>query len=72
MMKKIVVCGAGAFIRGHGNMVEDVTGFELGRSYNVKLSKGVNGRDTLIQKLVRGEANVRLRDGMEKTHAWIL
>ncbi|HWD94251.1 MAG TPA: NAD-dependent epimerase/dehydratase family protein [Verrucomicrobiae bacterium] len=61
-------------INGLVDMVEDIAGIRLKRSYNLKAPKGVNGRNsdnTLIQKLLGWEPNVRLRDGMEKTYAWI-
>jgi nucleoside-diphosphate-sugar epimerase len=56
------------------DIVEDIAGIKLKRSYNLKAPKGVNGRNsdnTLIKKLLGWEPNVRLRDGMEKTYAWI-
>jgi nucleoside-diphosphate-sugar epimerase len=61
-------------INGLVDMVEDIAGIRLKRSYNLKAPKGVNGRNsdnTLIHKLLGWEPNVRLRDGMEKTYAWI-
>jgi nucleoside-diphosphate-sugar epimerase len=61
-------------ITGLVDMVEDIAGIRLKRSYNLKAPKGVNGRNsdnTLIHKLLGWEPNVRLRDGMEKTYAWI-
>ena len=47
---------------------------KLKRNYNLSAPKGVNGRNsdnTLIQKLLGWEPSIRLRDGMEKTMAWI-
>jgi nucleoside-diphosphate-sugar epimerase len=61
-------------INGLVDMVEDIAGIKLKRSYNLKAPKGVNGRNsdnTLIQKLLGWEPNVRLRDGMDQTYAWI-
>ena len=61
-------------INGLVDMVEDIAGIKLKRSYNLKAPKGVNGRNsdnTLIQKYLGWEPNTRLRDGMEKTYAWI-
>jgi GDP-D-mannose 3',5'-epimerase len=61
-------------INGLVDMVESIAGIKLKRSYNLKAPKGVNGRNsdnTLIQKYLGWEPNVRLRDGMEKTYAWI-
>ena len=56
------------------DIVEDIAGIKLKRSYNLKAPKGVNGRNsdnTLIKKLLGWEPGVRLRDGMEKTYNWI-
>ena len=56
------------------DIVEGIAEIKLKRSYNLKAPKGVNGRNsdnTLIQKYLGWEPNVRLRDGMEKTYAWI-
>ena len=56
------------------DIVEDIAGIKLKRSYNLKAPKGVNGRNsdnTLIKKLLRWEPDTRLRVGMEKTYRWI-
>jgi nucleoside-diphosphate-sugar epimerase len=56
------------------DIVEDIAGVKLKRSYNLKAPKGVNGRNsdnTLIKKYLGWEPDVRLRDGMEKTYRWI-
>src|SRR5246127_1950968 len=61
-------------INGLVDIVEDIAGIKLKRSYNLKAPKGVNGRNsdnTLIMKYLGWEPNTRLRDGMEKTYAWI-
>ena len=61
-------------INGLVDMVEDIAGIKLKRSYNLKAPKGVNGRNsdnTLIKKYLGWEPDTRLRDGMEKTYAWI-
>jgi nucleoside-diphosphate-sugar epimerase len=61
-------------INGLVDLVEDIAGIKLKRSYNLKAPKGVNGRNsdnTLIKKLLDWEPNIRLRDGMEKTYEWI-
>src|SRR5947207_4136984 len=53
---------------------EDIAGIKLKRNYNLNAPKGVNGRNsdnTLIKKVFNWEPNTRLRDGMEKTYAWI-
>ena len=56
------------------DIVEDIAGIKLKRTYNLKAPKGVNGRNsdnTLIKKLLDWEPNTRLRVGMEKTYRWI-
>ena len=61
-------------INGLVDMVEDIAGLKLKRSYNLKAPKGVNGRNsdnTLIQNLLGWQPGTRLRDGMEKTYRWI-
>ncbi len=56
------------------DIVEEIAGIRLQRSYNLKAPKGVNGRNsdnTLIQKAFGWEPSTKLRDGMEKTYRWI-
>ena len=56
------------------DIVEDIAGIKLKRSYNLKAPKGVNGRNsdnTLIKKLMHWEPDTKLRAGMEKTYRWI-
>jgi nucleoside-diphosphate-sugar epimerase len=56
------------------DIVEDIAGIKLKRSYNLKAPKGVNGRNsdnTLIKKLMGWEPDTKLRAGMEKTYRWI-
>jgi nucleoside-diphosphate-sugar epimerase len=56
------------------DLIEDIAGVKLKRTYNLKAPKGVNGRNsdnTLIQKLLGWEPGIRLRDGLEKTYRWI-
>ena len=56
------------------DIAEEIAGVKLKRKYNLSAPKGVNGRNsdnTLIQKLLGWEPSIRLRDGMEKTMAWI-
>jgi len=56
------------------DIVEDIAGIKLKRTYNLKAPKGVNGRNsdnTLIKKYLAWEPDTRLRDGMEKTYRWI-
>jgi nucleoside-diphosphate-sugar epimerase len=56
------------------DIVEDIAGVKLRRHYKLDAPKGVNGRNsdnTLIRRLLGWEPSVRLRDGLEKTYAWI-
>ncbi|MGH7975445.1 MAG: NAD-dependent epimerase/dehydratase family protein [Limisphaerales bacterium] len=56
------------------DIVEDIAGIKLKRSYNLSAPKGVNGRNsdnTLIKKTLGWEPDLPLRKGMEKTYAWI-
>jgi nucleoside-diphosphate-sugar epimerase len=56
------------------DIVEGIAGVKLKRNYNLDAPKGVNGRNsdnTLIQKVFGWEPGTKLRDGLEKTYAWI-
>ena len=56
------------------DIAEEIAGVKLKRNYNLSAPKGVNGRNsdnTMIKKLLGWEPSIRLRDGMEKTMAWI-
>ncbi len=56
------------------DLVEDIAGLKLKRNYNLNAPKGVNGRNSdnkLIKKVFGWEPDTRLRDGLEKTYAWI-
>ena len=56
------------------DIAEDIAGVKLQRTYNLSAPKGVNGRNsdnTLIRRYLGWEPSIRLRDGMEKTMAWI-
>jgi nucleoside-diphosphate-sugar epimerase len=56
------------------DMVEDIAGIRLKRSYDLSAPKGVNGRNsdnTLIMAKLGWEPSIRLRVGMEKTYNWI-
>jgi len=56
------------------DIVEEIAGIKVKRSYNLNAPKGVNGRNsdnTRIQELLNWEPGTRLRDGMAKTYAWI-
>jgi GDP-D-mannose 3',5'-epimerase len=56
------------------DIVEQIGGIKLKRSYNLSAPKGVNGRNsdnTLINQAFGWEPDTRLRDGLEKTYRWI-
>jgi len=56
------------------DIAEEIAGVKLTRKYNPGAPKGVNGRNSdnaLIKKLLGWEPSIHLRDGMEKTMAWI-
>ena len=61
-------------INGLVDIVENIAGIKLDRSYNLDAPKGVNGRNsdnTLITKLLGWAPGIKLRDGMAKTYEWI-
>jgi GDP-D-mannose 3', 5'-epimerase len=56
------------------DIVEEIAGVRLNRSYQLNAPKGVRGRNsdnTLIKKLMNWAPSIRLEDGMEKTYRWI-
>jgi GDP-D-mannose 3',5'-epimerase len=56
------------------DLVEDIAGVKLQRKYDLGAPKGVNGRNsenTLIKKYLNWEPDTPLREGLEKTYAWI-
>jgi len=56
------------------DMVEEIAGIKLKRSYDLSAPKGVNGRNsdnTLIMAKLGWAPSTRLRVGMEKTYNWI-
>lgn len=56
------------------DIVEEIAGVKLKRTYNLKAPKGVNGRNSdneLIQKLMGWEPSIKLKSGLERTYAWI-
>ena len=56
------------------DLVEEIAGVKLKRRYNLSAPKGVNGRNsdnTRIREVLDWEPSIRLRDGLEKTYAWI-
>ena len=61
-------------INGLVDLVEEIADVRLKRRYKLDAPKGVNGRNsdnTLIQHYLGWEPSTRLRDGMERTYAWI-
>lgn len=56
------------------DLVEDIAGLKVKRSYNLNAPKGVRGRssdNTMIKNHLAWSPSIKLRDGMEKTYAWI-
>jgi nucleoside-diphosphate-sugar epimerase len=56
------------------DIVEDIAGIKLRRSYDLNAPKGVAGRNSdnaLIRKYLGWEPDIPLRTGLEKTYAWI-
>ncbi len=56
------------------DIVENIAGIKLKRNYNLSAPKGVNGRNsdnTLIKQHFNWAPEIKLRDGLEKTYAWI-
>ena len=56
------------------DIVEDIAGYKLKRTYDLNAPKGVRGRNsenTLIKKYLGWEPSIPLRKGMKKTYDWI-
>jgi nucleoside-diphosphate-sugar epimerase len=56
------------------DIVESIAGIKLKRTYDLDAPKGVMGRNsdnTLIKKYLNWEPSIPLRQGLEKTYAWI-
>jgi nucleoside-diphosphate-sugar epimerase len=56
------------------DIVEDIAGIRLKRTFNLNAPKGVNGRNSdnsMILERLEWEPSIRLRDGLEKTYRWI-
>jgi GDP-D-mannose 3', 5'-epimerase len=56
------------------DIVEEIAGLKLKRRYNLKAPKGVNGRNSdnaRIREILGWEPSISLREGLEKTYAWI-
>lgn len=61
-------------INGLVDVVEEIAGVKLRRTYNLSAPKGVNGRNSdnsKIQHYLDWQPSTRLRDGLEQTYAWI-
>lgn len=55
-------------------LVEEIAGLKLKRTYKLDAPKGVRGRNSdnsLIKQHLNWEPSTKLRDGMERTYAWI-
>ncbi len=62
-------------INGLVDIVEEIAGTKLKRSYKLDAPQGVRGRNsdnTLIQQTYDWEPSISLREGLEKTFAWVL
>ena len=56
------------------DIIEGIAGIELQRNYKLDAPKGVRGRssdNTLIKEVFGWEPTTSLREGLEKTYAWI-
>lgn len=56
------------------DIVEEIAGIHLNRYYKLDAPKGVRGRSSdnaVIKQLLGWEPSIPLREGMEKTYAWI-
>jgi GDP-D-mannose 3',5'-epimerase len=61
-------------INGLVDIVEGIAGVELERSYKLDAPQGVRGRNsdnTLIRETYDWEPSISLREGLEKTYAWV-
>lgn len=61
-------------INGLVDIAEGIAGIKLKRNYKLDAPRGVNGRNsdnTLIKKHLGWAPGIKLRDGLEKTYAWI-
>lgn len=61
-------------INGLVDMVADIAGIEVSRVHDLSAPQGVRGRNsdnTLINEVLGWEPSIPLREGMEKTYAWV-
>jgi GDP-D-mannose 3',5'-epimerase len=61
-------------INGLVDLVADIAGIEVNRNHDLSAPQGVRGRNsdnTLINEVMGWEPSITLREGMEKTYAWI-
>jgi len=61
-------------INGLVDIVEGIAGVDLERSYKLDAPQGVRGRNsdnTLIRETYDWEPSISLREGLEKTYAWV-
>jgi nucleoside-diphosphate-sugar epimerase len=61
-------------INGLVDIVEAIAGIRLKRVYNLGAPKGVRGRNsdnTRLRKVTAWEPSISLREGLEKTYAWV-
>jgi nucleoside-diphosphate-sugar epimerase len=61
-------------INGLVDIVEDIAGVRLKRTYNLTAPKGVNGRNSdnsRIKQMLGWAPGIPLHEGLEKTYAWI-
>jgi nucleoside-diphosphate-sugar epimerase len=61
-------------INGLVSLVEEIAGIRCARRYKLDAPKGVRGRNsdnTLIRERLGWAPSISLRDGMERTYAWV-
>ena len=61
-------------INGLVDIVEEIAGVKLERNYKLDAPQGVRGRNSdnaLIQETYGWEPSISLREGLEKTYAWV-
>jgi nucleoside-diphosphate-sugar epimerase len=56
------------------SLIEGIAGVKLARKYDLDAPKGVAGRNsdnTMIKSILNWEPDTPLREGLQKTYAWI-